>query len=303
MYGDGKLKLRALIGEYPKTQALREARIASDIIELDIADIAQAPKGFKPLVRELAFDVAEVSIITFLQAKAAGKPYALLPYVVNGKFHHDSLLVSTNAGIETPKDLEGKRIGMRMYSQTTPTWVRGFLQNDYGVDLSTIEWVTFEEPHVQEFPDPPGVVRGEKGKQLFDMLVGGELHAAFISGAPEDPRVRKLLADPASAAADWSRTHHGAVPINHMLAVRQELLDERPDAVREFFRLLHDARMAMDPAPTTAMLDREPYGVDKVRTAVDLANLYAVQQGLIPRAYSVDELFDEFTASLGNDKR
>lgn len=301
MYGQGKLKLRALLGEYPKTQALREGRIASEIVELDIADIAQAPKGFKPMVRELAFDVAEVSVITFLQAKAAGKPYALLPYVVNGKFHHDSLLVSTSAGIETPKDLEGKRIGMRMYSQTTPTWVRGFLQNDYGVDLNTIEWVTFEEPHVLEFPDPSGVVRGEKGKQLFDMLVEGEIDAAFISGAPEDSRVRKLLPDPAAAAAEWSEAHEGAVPINHMLAVRTELLAERPDAAAEFFRMVRAAREAMDPPPTAAMLAREPCGVERVRTALELANLYAVQQGLIPEGYEVDQLFDEFTASLGRD--
>lgn len=299
MYGRGKLTLRTLLGEYPKTQALRENRIASDIIALDIADIAQAPKGFKPMVRELAFDVAEVSIVTFLQAKAAGKPYALLPYVVNGKFHHDSLLVSTRAGIEAPKDLEGRRIGMRMYSQTTPTWVRGFLQNDYGVDLSTIEWVTFEEPHVREFPDPPGVVRGEKGKQLFDMLIEGEIDAAFISGAPDDARVRKLLADPAAAAAEWSAAHDGAVPINHMLAVRSELLAERPDAVHEFWRLVRDARAAMDPPPTQAMLAREPCGLDKVRNAVELASLYAEQQGLIPRAFAIEELFDEVTAHMG----
>lgn len=301
MYGEGKLTLRTLLGEYPKTQALREGRIGSDIIRLDIADIAQAPKGFKPLVRELAFDAAEISIITFLQAKAAGKPYALLPYVVNGKFHHDSLLVSTSAGIEKPSDLEGRRIGMRMYSQTTPTWVRGFLQNDYGVDLSTIEWVTFEEPHVQEFPDPPGVVRGEKGKQLFGMLVDGEIDAAFISGAPEDARVRKLLADPAAAAAAWSAAHGGAVPINHMLAVRSELLAERPDAVREFFRMVREAREVMNPPPTEAMRQREPYGLEKVRTAVELASLYAEQQRLIPRAFTIEELFDEVTAGIGSE--
>lgn len=300
MYGQGKLTLRTLLGEYPKTQALRDRTVTSDVIDLDIADIAQAPKGFKPMMRELAFDVAEVSIITFLQGKAAGKPYALLPYVVNGKFHHDSLLVSTSAGIDSPKDLEGKRIGMRMYSQTTPTWVRGFLQNDYGVDLSTIEWVTWEEPHVLEFPDPASVVRGEPGKQLFDMLVAGELDAAFISGAPEDPRVRKLLPDPASAAAQWSADHNGAVPINHMLAVREELLAERPDAVHEFWRMVRDARLAMEPPPSDAMLRREPYGLDKVRTAVELASMYAEQQGLIPRAFAIDELFDDVTARMGN---
>lgn len=114
MYGQGKLTLKALVGDYPKTRALRDKAIPSDLVDLDIAEIAQAPKGFKPMVRQLAFDVAEVSIVTFLQAKAAGKPYALLPYVVNGKFHHDSLLVNARAGIESPKDLEGKRIGMRM---------------------------------------------------------------------------------------------------------------------------------------------------------------------------------------------
>lgn len=300
---EGKLTLTTLLGDYPKTAAMREGRIASDIVSLDVSDITQAPKGFKPLVRDLAFDVAEVSIITALQARQAGKPYALLPLVINGRFHHSSLIVRTDRGIDHPSDLAGKRIGMRMYAQTTPTWVRGFLQNDFGVDLSGVQWVTFEAPHVAECPDPASVMRAEEGKTLNQMLLDGELDAAFTPFAfADDPRVKPMFADPAAQGAAWSAAHGGAAPINHMMVVREELLAQRPDAVREIARMVIAARAAMDPPMAPAVAAMQPFGLEPLRKALEIACLYAQQQGLTRECYAVDDLFDDMTRTLGSDQ-
>ena len=295
----GPVTLPTLLGDYPKTRAIREGRVNSPVVTLDVADIPTAQNGFKPLVRELAFDVAEVAIVTFLQAKAAGKPYVLLPIVINGNFHHGSLIVRADAGIDHPKDLEHRRIGMRMYSQTTPTWVRGFLENDFGVDLSTVRWVTFEDPHVREITDPPSAERADGSKKLIDMLLDGDIDAAMMGqGVPDDPRIKRLFPDPAVAAAEWREANAGAVPINHMVCVREELVAERPDAVREVFRMLVAARAAMDPAMPAAQQDLQPIGLAKLRQALERAIRYAHQQGLVDRLFTIDELFAPSTRDL-----
>ena len=299
----GALTLPTLLGDYPKTRALRDGRVTSPLVTLDIADITSAQKGFKPLVRDLAFDVAEVAIVTFLQARAVGKPYVLLPIVINGNFHHGSLIVRSDAGIDTARDLEHRRIGMRMYSQTTPTWVRGFLENDYGVDLSTVKWVTFEDPHVRECVDPAGTERADGSRQLIDMLLDGEVDAAMMGqGVPDDPRIKRLFPDSVAAAAEWRAANGGAVPINHMMCVREELAAERPDAVSEIFRMLLAARAAMEPPMPDAQRDLQPVGLARLEGALERAIRYAHQQGLIGRRFTVEELFAPSTRDLGQEE-
>ena len=294
----GPLTLTTLLGDYPRTAALRAGAVASDLVRLDIAGITQAPKGFKPLMRDLAFDVAEVSVVTALQAHAVGKPYALLPLVLNGRFHHASVVVRSDRGIESPKDLAGRRIGLRMYAQTTPTWVRGFLQNDHGVDLSGVHWVAFEGPHVAECPDPANVTLAAPGQTLEGMLLDGELDAAFTPFALDDPRVKPLFADPAAQAMLWSAAHGGITPINHMMVVRRELVDQRPDAVRDVARMVGAARAAMDPPMPAAVAAMQPFGLAALRPALEMAILHAHQQGLTPQLYAVDDLFCDVTKDL-----
>ena len=106
------------------------------------------------ILREVEFDVAELAIATFLQAKAHGKPLVLLPVVVRGKFAHSTLSYNAERGPLAPSDLPGRRVGIRAYAQTTPLWVRGILQNEYGVDLDRVKWITFEDPHVAEYREP-----------------------------------------------------------------------------------------------------------------------------------------------------
>src|ERR1700730_6599321 len=149
-----KVKLFTLMGSYPNAMALKDGKLTSSLVALDFADVKVSNTAFKPLVREARFDLAEVAIVTFLQARQYGKPYVLIPATVAERGHLG------------PGDLNGKTIGVRAYTQTTGVWVRGILAEDYGVDLGSIKWVTFEEGHVAEYTDPANAGRAQEGKQL-----------------------------------------------------------------------------------------------------------------------------------------
>jgi len=180
------MKLKTLIGDYPVTRQFRTRTERFEFAQFQ-GSVASA---FKRVVRDLEFDVAEMAIMTFLVAKAFGKPYRLLPFVVMARFQHP-YLVSSEA--LSPKQLEGKRVGVRSYSVTTGAWIRGILAEDHGVDLSRIQWVTFEEAHVAEFKDPPNVQRAAAGKDISAMLLAGELDAAILGAIPTDPRLQPVI--------------------------------------------------------------------------------------------------------------
>lgn len=293
----GIMKLQALLGDYPNTAPLKKGEVRSPSVVLDFADVKTAHHAFKRVVRDLEFDVAELAISTYLTAKAHDKPLALLPVVVRGKFQHESIVCSTARPL-APSDLPGRRVGIRSHSVTTVTWVRGILQNDYGVDLDRVKWVTFEDAHVAEVRDPKAFERAPAGKDPMTMLLAGELDAAVMTGASlKDPRVRSLIADPAAAAQSWYQRYQ-AVPINHMVVVKQSLLKSNPRVVEEVFRLLAESKKAAG-LPAGAGPDPFPLGVEANRKSLELVINYAAQQQLIPRRYSVDELFDDVTRVLG----
>src|SRR3984893_8610638 len=199
-----KVKLLTLMGSYPNAMALKDGRLTSDIVEFDFADVKVSNTAFKPLVREARFDLAEVAIVTFLQAKQYGKPYTLIPATVVGRGQLHTIGYNPERGHLRPGDLGGKRVGVRAYTQTTGVWVRGILAQDYGVDLGSLEWVTFEEGHVAEYADPPNVRRAPEGKQLVQMLLDGELDAAIVGDKFPDPRLKPLVPDPEAANRKWS---------------------------------------------------------------------------------------------------
>ncbi len=293
----GILTLRALLGDYPNTASLRKGAIRSSRLNLDFADVKVPNHAFKRVVRDLEFDVAELAIATYLTAKAHDKPLVLLPVVVRGKFQHESIVCSAARPL-APSDLAGRRVGIRSHSVTTVTWVRGILQNDYGVDLDRVKWVTFEDAHVAEVRDPDAFERAPAGKDPMTMLLAGELDAAVMTDASlKDPRVRSLIADPAAAAQSWYQRYQ-AVPINHMVVVKQSLLKSNPRAVEEVFRLLAESKKAAG-LPAGTGPDPFPLGVEANRKSLELVINYAAQQQLIPRRYPVDELFGDVTRALG----
>jgi 4,5-dihydroxyphthalate decarboxylase len=289
--------LRAALDEYPQTRALHRGEIKSNKVAFAFTDIRPANKFFKPMVREQKFDVSEIAIGTFLQAKAYGKPLVLLPATMMGRFQHGTILCRASHPL-TPAELPGKRVGVRAYAQTTGNWVRGILQNEYGVKPEQMHWVVFEDGHVAEYRDPPGVERAAAGKNILQMLREGELEAA-IYGAdlPNDPNLKSVIPDPDAAALKWYAQHR-IVPINHMVCVTESLAKTKPEAVIEVFRMLAASKAAAG-LPKPASIDFLPYGLVACRPALQTMIKYMMQQELLPRPLEVDELFDDTTRALG----
>ena len=284
-----KTKLLTLLGNYPNTLALKKGDVKSALVDFDFADVKVSNTAFKPLVREAKFDVAELAIVTFLQAKTYGKPYVLIPATVLGRGQHHTIAYNPERGELKPSDLAGKRVGVRAYTQTTGAWVRGFLADDYGVDTAEVRWVTFEDPHLAEYKDPDFVTRAGEGKTLVQMLLDGELDAAIVGDALPDPRLKPLIPDADAVARRWAQTH-GGVPINHMMVVRGAIAKSGPDIVQEIYRLLQESRRAAPP-PAGGLLDPWRFGVEENRRSLEIVIDYSFRQKLIARKFSVDELF------------
>ena len=223
------MRLRTLLGDHSGTTALKNGSVRSDLVEFDFASYSPTNKGFKPMVREGAFDVSEMAIVTYLMAKSFGKPMVLLPDVVLARFQHGHALYNAKAGQLAPRDLNGKRVGIRSFTTTTGAWLRGILANDYGVDLDSIDWVTFEDAHVEEFVDT--TKRAPAGKQIVQMLIDGELDAV-LGEKSDHPDLKPLFADVAAEEKAWFEKNK-VVPINHMVVVSQAMSDQHPDVVRE----------------------------------------------------------------------
>jgi 4,5-dihydroxyphthalate decarboxylase len=282
------MRLKTLLGDHACTAALKNGSIKSDSVTLDFADYSPTHKGFKPMVREQAFDVSEMAIVTYLMAKSFGKPMVLLPMVVMARFQHAFALYNGKRGMLAPADLNGKRVGIRSFTTTTGAWLRGILANDHGVDLDSIDWVTFEDAHVAEFRDT--TQRAPQGKQIVQMLIDGELDAV-LGEKSDHPDLMPLFADVAAEEKTWFATHH-VQPVNHMVVVSQQLSRDHPAAVREVFRLLRESASR---APTAS----PRFSADEMRRSLEMIIRYTAQQGLIARKVAVDELFDDLTRALG----
>ncbi len=267
----------------------------ADLVDLDFSDIKVANTGFKPLVREAKFDLSEIAIVTYLQAKTYDKPYVLLPVLVMARNQHHTIAYNRERGVLTPADLVGKRVGVRAFSVTTGVWLRGMLEEQYGVDVDKVHWVTFEDPHVAEYTDPPAVERAPAGRSLVQMLLDHELDAAVVGDKLPDPRLAMLIPDHEKAARAWAETHGN--PINHMLVIRREISRQRPDVVREVFRMFKESRdIAARAGDKTAA--RLQFGLEPNRAALQSIIDIAARGKLIPASYPAEELFDDVTRRL-----
>ena len=266
--------MKAMFGDYPVTKLFKQ-KAGLDFVP----DVKVANQLFKRVVRGLEFDVAELAIMTFLLAKAHGKPLRLLPAVLTARFQHPYLVT---AKAVKPKDLEGKRVGSRSYSVTTASWVRGILADDYGVDLSKIRWVTFEEPHVAEFRDPPNVERAPAGKDMNAMLLSGELAAGIVGAIPGEGPLKPVIEDPDAAGQAWKKKH-GAIQINHMVALKDTV--SRTQA-QEIYALLQESRKA------AGNPEMNPFGIEENRRNLEVAIDCLHRQNMLPRRPSVEELFE-----------
>jgi 4,5-dihydroxyphthalate decarboxylase len=267
-------------------------------------------------VRAREFDVSEMAITTYITARAHGKRITGLPIFIMRAFHHGAIKHNVNSGIKSPKDLEGRKVGVnRGYTVTTGLWARSILAHQYGVDLSKITWVLSGDEHVAEYQPPANVVPLEKGRKMGDLLASGELGAA-IGVDIEHPDVKPLIAKPREAGFEALRAT-GHYPINHLMVVKDELLEANPalapgifEAYAEAKRLYVDRLKTGRIAQPTAVdemhkrvmeitgKDPLPYGIEPNRRMLEEVAQSALEQKIITRPVAVGDLFPRNTHAL-----
>ena len=290
------LTLHSAIASYPHAVALKDGRAQSDRVRFEFEEMPQITRSFRRMVRTLDFDLCEIALTTLAQAHAYGKPITGLPVVLMRGFHHGALLCRRDSAIRGPADLSGKRIGVRAFSQTTGVWLRGILLQEYGVDHRSMTWVTAEDAHVLEYADPPNSERIGSGKDLSQMLMTGEIDAGIALPGLDAASVRTVIPEADTRAAEWYR-RTGVYPVNHVVCLRNELLDANDWLAAELMDLFGAAKhAARDPSAERRWApivgdDVLPYGLAANRRGIELCTEFAAEQGLTPKAYRAAELF------------
>ena len=190
-----KLALKTAIGRYGHTLPLMDGSVASERFAFDWAEYETIVGVFRTMVRTSAYEVSEMALSTYLCARAHGKPMTAIPVFITRSFNHGDVVYNADSGIGSPRDLAGKRVGVRAYTVTPGVWARGILKHEYGLDLDAVTWVLGSDEHVAEFVEPPNVVSAPAGSDLGDMLLSGELDAAIGVGGLDSARIRPLIPD------------------------------------------------------------------------------------------------------------
>lgn len=304
------LKLKTVTRTQGNNRALKTGEVTPAAgFCFEFEEIPVLIDGFRRMVRGLEFDVCEMALTTYVCARAHGKRFTALPIFLVRAFHHGAIAINTEAGVRSPKDLEGRRVGVnRGYTVTTGVWARSILRNQYGVDLNKITWVLSGDEHVAEYRPPANVVPIEPGRKMSDMLMAGEL-AGAIGVEVDAPQVQPLIPEAAEAGFAALRDH-GHYPINHLVVVKDELLERHPglaravfdafaESKRRYVQHLHagtlDKPTAVDEVHRRVMAitgaDPLPYGIEPNRQALEEALAAMRDQGIVDRPFSLGELF------------
>lgn len=288
-------EISIVLGNYPHTLAVKSHNAVGPPVKLHFNETYKPlNRAFDGMVQNQAFDVCEMAVATFLQALDSGKPLRLMPVVMIGEFHHGSLIHTSVNKTITPADLKGQRVGVRAYTQTTGLWVRGILQEQYGVASDDVTWVTTQAPHVENYANPPNVELVENGN-LLDMMATGEIMAAIMgSKQTKGLVVQQVIPDVAAGIAQWYAKHR-AVPANHMVVVTDALLESDFGAVQYVYESLKQGIDQTRPDATDEPW-LNPAGIDMVWPVVQLANEYAFQQKLVSRIFDKNDIFGKMRA-------
>ncbi|SNT48689.1 hypothetical protein [Rhodococcoides kyotonense] len=283
--------------------------LARPRVKLDLHDIQPLPKAFRMMVEERTFHFAEMPLNTLAMAIEHGRPLIGLPIVLNRDFHYRSIVVGAKSTIRDPRDLIGRRVGVRAYSQTTGVWARGLLSDEFGVAHSDIRWVTTEGAHVSDYVDPDFVERAPAGSTLPALLASGDIDAAVIMDPKLESKVARPLFPDAFERAATAYGQTGIFPVNHVVALDTDIAEQFPWLADELYALFSDSknayrarlsaegprddadRYALDLQNYVVKGDFNPYGLDANRASIEQLVRYARTQGLITRELDVERLF------------
>lgn len=309
-------KLTTVTRTQGNNRAFKEGIVKPKTFEPEFIDVDPLIDAFRRMVRGNEFDICEMAITTYICAKSYGKPITAVPAFLVRAFHHGAIVYNAALGMRTPKDLEGKKVGVnRGYTVTTGVWARSVLQDEYGVDLSKITWVLSGDEHVAEYEPPSNVVPIEKGKKIADMLVAGEL-AAAIGVNVDHPDIKPLIPD-ADEAGFKALRQRGHYPINHTVVIKDELIAKYPALAADLFNTLAESKRLyveklkagaiekMTDADETANRVMEitgndplPYGIEPNRKVLESLLQHTLKQGIIKTPIAVEDLFVPSTRDL-----
>ena len=318
-------QLKIAIGTYGHTRALKWGDVRIEGVDPAFVEVVPIIGAFRRMVRDLEFDICEMAPTTYMIARALGAPYIALPIFLMRRFHHGGFVVRPDSGIKVPKDLEGKKVGVRAYSVTTGVWTRGIFVNEYGLDSAKVTWVVDDEEHVATLKLPPNVVHAPEGKSLQSMMKAGEIQAGFtgpagvgragppVSGwdkagaaAAAADTYPELIADVEKVEADWFRKS-GIYPIHGLIVVKDEHIKRHPWLARSLMNAfveakkpyLEELRRGQGDSPEdkrygnflSLMSDPLPYGNAANRASIEALVTYSLQQKLIPSRPQLDQVF------------
>lgn len=313
----GQISLRTVTRTQGNNRALKDGTVSPDGISFDFVEVPVLVQGFRRMVRSLEFDVCEMALTTYLVAKAHGVRFTAIPAFLVRGFHHNAITVDSRHGITHPRDLEGTRVGVnRGYTVTTGVWARSILATEYGVDLTSIDWVTSSDEHVATFQRPDNVHLAPADRTLEEMLATGEL-SAIVGGSITSDHARPLIPDPASAA-HRALEQRGFWPINHLIVIRDDLLHKHPNLGAQVFdafaaskqHYLDELRPGLAPIgdPTddmhrkvmelTGWHDPLPYGLAPNRDTLEELVAAATAQGILDRTVRLEDLFTSDTVGV-----
>ena len=309
----GTTVLKTALATYAHTKGLKDGTVTAPGIRLEHVEVSPIVGAFRRMVRTLEFDVSEMAITTYLTARAHGKAFTALPVFVMRQFHHAPIVYNVKSGVQSPKDLEGKKVGVRAYTVTTGVWARGILATEYAVDLDKVTWVVVDEEHVQEFQKPANVLE-RPGANLGEMLAKGELAAAIGAGQMDSPDVKPLIPNPREAEAAWYRKT-GIYPVNHTVVVKDSLLQADATLAPRLFAAFKEAKaIFLKQLGSAAQLsgdaqvlaqrrsivgdDPLPNGVARNRQALEAVIQFARDQKILPRTVRPEEMFARNTLDL-----
>ena len=314
-------KLTVALGDYPHGRALLDGSVKVPGYRIEPVEVRPIIGAYRRMIRDLEFDVCELAPVSYLMALQAGVPLTGIPVFLNRRFHHGDVECAVGSGIRAPKDLEGRRVGVRAYSVTTGVWVRGILHEEYGVDVEKITWVVDDDDHI-EGRAPANVERVADGRSLGELLRAGEIDAAFSgnagtgrAGAPRDGWAQAgptgvdtsvdespypLFAGAEVLGPDWYlRT--GIYPLHSLIAVRRDLVEQNPDLPSALYAAFAESKrrqLAADPAwsslPRFAKQARQidgdpvPYGLGANDSSLRALVRYSRDQGLLDPELSAD---------------
>jgi 4,5-dihydroxyphthalate decarboxylase len=313
------VKLTAVTRSQGNNAAIKDGTLRPDAFDLSFEEVPVLIHAFRRMVRGLEWDVCEMAFATYLCAREHGVRFTAIPAFVMRGFHHGVVVRNRRSDVREPKDLEGRRVGVnRGYTVTTGVWARGVLQDEHGVDLSKVTWMLSGDEHVAEYAPPANVVRLPEGQDLADEVVSGRIPAAIalpVGDDIADPILTPLIADPEAAGFEALRTR-AYYPINHLLVVRDEVLEAHPGVAAAVFELFAESKRryverlasgAIESLTEADLLHRNvmdvlrdplPYGVEPNRAMIEEFIGHCLTQGVLRVPVTAEEIFAEETLDL-----